>query len=186
MNIYLLSKNSNYLEYWSSFIKESIVIDIEDVLKLTAKDILIVESSLYDPTIDIDAKLIVLDSEPTFETSVALLKDGVKAYGNIYMHSSHILSAIESLKEGRIWIYPNFIATMIGLSKSSNGDALEQKMLSLTSREKEIARLILDGLTNKEIAIRLEISPNTIKIHTKNIYDKLNVRDRLSLFALLK
>ena len=132
------------------------------------------------------AKIIVLDSEPNFEQCLFFLRSNVKAYGNTYMHPSHILSAIQSLENNKIWMYPNFIAGMIGLSQKSSEDELEEKIEILTQREKEISKLILRGLTNKEIAMELDISPNTIKIHTKHIYEKLNVRDRLSLFSLLK
>lgn len=57
---------------------------------------------------------------------------------------------------------------------------------TLTPREKEIALLILQGLTNKDIARQLFISENTVKTHLKNIYQKFGVtkkKDLLYLFA---
>ena len=49
---------------------------------------------------------------------------------------------------------------------------------TLTDREIEILKLIAEGLTNKEIAERLDISNNTVKTHIKNIYGKLQVNRR--------
>lgn len=51
--------------------------------------------------------------------------------------------------------------------------------LSLTSREKEILYLILEGLTNQEVGQYLNISVHTVKNHVTNIFKKLNVSDRI-------
>jgi LuxR family maltose regulon positive regulatory protein len=48
----------------------------------------------------------------------------------------------------------------------------------LTDRERDVLRLIAEGLTNQEIADRLVISLNTVKTHVKSIYHKLDVRNR--------
>jgi LuxR family maltose regulon positive regulatory protein len=48
----------------------------------------------------------------------------------------------------------------------------------LSARELEVLRLIFAGLTNPEIAARLFLSLNTVKVHTRNIYGKLNVHNR--------
>lgn len=51
----------------------------------------------------------------------------------------------------------------------------------LTEQEKEIIRLIAQGLTNKEIARKLFLSPNTVKFHISNIMRKLDVRRRTEI-----
>jgi DNA-binding NarL/FixJ family response regulator len=51
----------------------------------------------------------------------------------------------------------------------------------LTPREAELARLVGEGLRNKEIAARLGISEGTVKIHLHRIYDKLGVSSRVGL-----
>lgn len=57
---------------------------------------------------------------------------------------------------------------------------------SLTKREQEIIGLVQAGLTNQEIALKLNISINTVKMHLQNIYAKLSVRKRSKLISLLK
>ena len=49
----------------------------------------------------------------------------------------------------------------------------------LTKRELQVLSLLVDGLSNKEVAKELSISPETVKDYLKNIYHKLNVKDRL-------
>ena len=58
----------------------------------------------------------------------------------------------------------------------------------LSQREKEVLELVSQGLLYKEIAIRLTISPETVKKHLKNIYQKLHVQNKveaLNKFRLL-
>lgn len=50
----------------------------------------------------------------------------------------------------------------------------------LSPRETEVIWLIIEGLTNKEIAGRIGVSPNTVKFHAYNVMGKLKVRSRVS------
>jgi len=53
----------------------------------------------------------------------------------------------------------------------------------LNERELEALQLIAEGLTNQEIADRLYLSLHTIKIHTRNVYAKLGVKNRTQAVA---
>jgi len=53
----------------------------------------------------------------------------------------------------------------------------------LSDREYEVLQLISQGLTNKEIAIQLGLTPGTVKVHTHNIFNKLNVNRRTQAIA---
>jgi DNA-binding NarL/FixJ family response regulator len=55
----------------------------------------------------------------------------------------------------------------------------ETEVDALTSREMEVLEKVADGSTNKEIAVALYITENTVKIHLRNILDKLHVANRV-------
>jgi LuxR family maltose regulon positive regulatory protein len=63
--------------------------------------------------------------------------------------------------------------------------ALDERPLpeQMTGREAEILKLIAAGLTNREIAAQLVISPETVKKHASNIYGKLSVASRTEAVA---
>ena len=56
---------------------------------------------------------------------------------------------------------------------------------SLSEREAEVASLVLLGLSNKEIAAELFISPNTVKTHLRAVFDKSGRRSRFALMSTL-
>jgi LuxR family transcriptional regulator, maltose regulon positive regulatory protein len=61
--------------------------------------------------------------------------------------------------------------------------ALHAAAEPLTAREREVLRLIAEGLSNQELAARLHLSPQTVKVHTRNIYSKLGVASRTQAVA---
>ncbi len=184
MNVYIYSQNPKYLRYWTSCLTKYEVVKEKQLN--TLEGILLIDYASYEENSYKNVKLVVLDTEPTFNKCMQLMQKGVKAYGNVYMHESHLLSAIESLQEGKVWMYPDFVIGLLNASEKSQENNIESKLAVLTSREAQIATLIYDGLTNKEIASKLDITTSTVKNHTKHIYEKLNVSDRLSLFAFLQ
>jgi DNA-binding NarL/FixJ family response regulator len=61
------------------------------------------------------------------------------------------------------------------------GDAVE----SLTRREREILRLVAEGMTNEEIGKKIFISEKTVKTHLTNIFDKLKVNNRFKAALMI-
>jgi len=59
----------------------------------------------------------------------------------------------------------------------------ESSPAGLTGREIEVVKLLAQGATNKEMAEKLFIAQNTVKVHLKNILEKLQLRNRQQLVA---
>lgn len=64
-----------------------------------------------------------------------------------------------------------------------DGNPAAQRTLGLSEREMEVLALIAGGLSNKEIAARLNVSPNTVKTHVARVLEKLEVSRRTAALA---
>ncbi|MEN0108122.1 MAG: helix-turn-helix transcriptional regulator [Pseudomonas sp.] len=62
--------------------------------------------------------------------------------------------------------------------------AQQLKGAQLTARELDVARLMLSGCSSKEIARKLDISAETVKVHKKHIYSKLGIKSQSELFSI--
>ena len=67
--------------------------------------------------------------------------------------------------------------------RKQSGDAATGAT-ALTPRERQIVRLLSEGLSDKEIGGRLSITDGTIKVHLHNIFEKLRVSNRTALVAV--
>lgn len=72
-----------------------------------------------------------------------------------------------------------------GLNQQAVREAMEENLRSLTYREREVLRLIVEGLSNRQIAARLFIGHETVKTHVKSILKKLHVRSKANLRLVL-
>jgi DNA-binding NarL/FixJ family response regulator len=129
-------------------------------------------------------KILILESTPKLINAQNWLLLGVHGYGNSMMNDIYLKSAIQTINNGLTWLIPDI--TMEILSKL-NSDSLNQKdvLNQLSKAEQQVAILLKDGLSNTKISEELKLSINTVKSHIKNIYLKLDVKDRFSFVNLL-
>ncbi len=134
-----------------------------------------------------DLVIMVLSQYPNFSLGKNLLSIGIKAYANARMLSVHFTDALSAMQKGDIWVYPEFVQMMIRSMNDGTKSEENSSLLELLSpREKEIASLIYQGHSNKEIALMADITLRTVKAHTSSIYEKLRVKDRVALVLKLK
>ncbi len=93
---------------------------------------------------------------------------------------------IRKVHEGQIWANTEQIATLVeALASSHNIRAVDGKGLNLLSkREMEVVCAVAQGLSNREIAKRLQLSQHTIKNSLFRIFDKLGVSSRVELLFM--
>ena len=96
------------------------------------------------------------------------------------MASASVAQCVRMVHAGERWLEKRSTARMIEKLARREGGAREAAAL-LTPREHEIVILIGRGLRNKEIASRLTIREQTVKVHLSHIYAKLGVDGRLAL-----
>jgi len=98
-----------------------------------------------------------------------------------------LMNAIKRVHAGGVWLDRFVTAEMLRNLSSGNKDQNTGRegadTASLTKREREVIRLVGEGLKNKQIAERLFISDVTVHHHLTSIYSKLRVKDRLELIV---
>ena len=123
---------------------------------------------------DPKAKIIVLAEHAGDAEITKALKKGALGYICKDVSPEDLVSAIRTVSKGRKFI-PADVAAILSEHIGSE---------ELTTAEANILRMIVGGMSNKEIAFALDISENTVKTHASNIYDKLGVSDRTSAATL--
>jgi DNA-binding NarL/FixJ family response regulator len=108
----------------------------------------------------------------------AAMRAGARGYVLKGADQQDILRAIQAVGRGEALFGPS-IATRLMNFFNPPAPALREAYPELTEREREILDLIALGLSNGEIAERLTLSLKTVRNHVSNIYNKMQVTDRV-------
>ena len=122
------------------------------------------------PSLEIMTHTVFEDRENVF----AAIKAGASGYILKGSSPREIVEAIHDIHKGGAPMSPKIARKVIHEFQDENGE--DQYILS--QRERDIVKCIEQGLTYKEISLRLKISSHTVHTHIKNIYEKLQAKDR--------
>jgi DNA-binding NarL/FixJ family response regulator len=95
--------------------------------------------------------------------------------------AEHLLRTVRLVAEGNMVIDPELVVAVA--DELTTAKAGEKGPETLTERELEILQLLAFGYTNRDIAGRLFISPDTVKTHLEHVYQKLGASDRTAAVA---
>ncbi len=128
-----------------------------------------------------DIKIVILTSHNDESEVLSSLKAGANAYCSKEINPKNLIQVVQSVLDGAAWFDPSIAHIVLeAATKSENRDTQKpEKDYGLTSREKQILKLITEGCSNIEIANELFVSINTTKAHVASILQKLEVDDRL-------
>lgn len=127
-----------------------------------------------------ETKVIIVTSHETDEEVLTALVSGANAYTLKDVEFSDLYKVIKLVIKGGIWLDPRIVQIAIKVFKQQQNQPQEKNLeLNLTDREKEVLKLLSEGLSNTQIAEKLVISSHTAKVHVSNILNKLAVTDRV-------
>lgn len=121
----------------------------------------------------IHARIVIFSNDHDVGILKRCVRLGAQGYCYQFEDPAILFDALVAVANGRISI-PFVDVTKIN----------DTPLSRLTTRERELLSVLADGWTNMQIAARTGISENTVKYHLKNLYDKLEVRNRAMAVAL--
>jgi len=129
-----------------------------------------------------EAKVLMVTAGMSDSTTFEAMEAG--ASGVFLKHGSlgQLVTAIQRVAQGEIWLDTTAAHSLFG-GKSTWRDQFERSR-PLTSRQSEVLRGILDGLTNKEIAWQLKVSESSVKAVIQELFHKAGVRTRSQLVRI--
>jgi DNA-binding NarL/FixJ family response regulator len=144
-------------------------------------------------------KVIVMTEVFQEDEEIALLRAGAKGCCRRGVDPDSLERIINVAQSGGVWVTRTLLPRLVlelrkaaaaqrapTPLKPSGGKQAVDRLATLSSREREIVRLIVDGATNKEVASALQISERTVKGHLSNVFQKLGVTDRLKMVLLVR
>lgn len=116
---------------------------------------------------------------------LSVLEKGVQGYLTYECDRDEIIHAIFAISKGEKF-YCNKVLDIVFNKHLYKKEAENCEPTSLTVRETEVARFLAKGLTNRQVAEKIHLSPHTVHTHRKNIMKKLGVKSasELTIYAL--
>ena len=134
-------------------------------------------------------KVVIMDLMPTNEDIVQFVNAGVAGFVLKDATFDEFVATIRAVAAGDKVLPPRMTETLfsqIALGGDGRGRERVLEDVRMTRREREVIELIGEGLSNKEIAQRLNIAAHTVKSHVRNVMEKLALHTRLQIAAFAR
>lgn len=133
-----------------------------------------------------EARIVVMDLFPVHEEIREFVNAGVAGFVLKDASFDEFVATIRSVAKGNKVLPAQMAESLFSqIAKAANGpdDTRTLDDVRMTRREREVIELIGEGLSNKEIAKRLNIASHTVKSHVRNVMEKLALHSRLQIAA---
>ncbi|WOH51820.1 LuxR C-terminal-related transcriptional regulator [Bradyrhizobium sp. sBnM-33] len=164
-----------------------------DAIRNLAPDVALVANTLPDLTVseilaiakaeNLPTRLVFFAEPEGDDDLIAAIAAGTCSAISNYAHPDTILRSLRLMTE-RTSARPKPSQDLSPNGKELDRAKIEKMLRVLTLREREIIRLVAEGLSNKEIARQLNVSPGTVKVHLYNIFQKLEISNRTVLATI--
>ncbi|KPJ75469.1 MAG: hypothetical protein AMS19_13915 [Gemmatimonas sp. SG8_23] len=122
-------------------------------------------------------RVLMLSMHDDPEYVLQAVRAGADGYVLKDVAPAELRDAVRAVHEGREYFTARVTQQLsVGLRKEIEEEQLRARLDSLTKREREVLLLVANGLTNREIGEKLEISPRTVETHRERVMGKLRIR----------
>lgn len=140
-----------------------------------------------------ETSFMFFSARPEAAEGLALLGAGGRGYSNRYIQPALLHRAVELVAMGEVWLGRSLVdhllrnrEKIVPATEIETETKAKASYASLTLREREVARLVANGASNKGVARALGITERTVKAHMSAIFGKTDTRDRLQLGLLAR
>ncbi|MDX1755393.1 MAG: two-component system response regulator NarL [Marinobacter sp.] len=130
---------------------------------------------------NVGSRIVIFTVSDHEDDVVAALRAGADGYLLKDMEPEDLVPQLRQAAVGRMVISDRLTTLLAEALRSQKPEATGASYDSLTPREKDILKLIAEGLSNKMIGRKLDISDGTVKVHVKHLLKKLNLRSRVEV-----
>jgi DNA-binding NarL/FixJ family response regulator len=127
-----------------------------------------------------EGKILILTAGVSGPEAVQLVQAGVAGILHKRHSTKELCDTIRQVAAGEVCLEKDYLTHLFRTVDRTRGPAQPK----LTDRDKIVLRFIFQGLTNKEIAARLEISEGAVKASLRQLFEKLKVRTRAQLVKI--
>lgn len=122
-----------------------------------------------------ELKCMVLSMHTAKDRVVSALKAGAAGYVYKDASAEELMIAINAVTKGATYLHPRVAGSVVEVLRES--DELTDPLDTLTDRQREILKLIAEGLSTREIGERLVVSAKTVETHRAQLMERLNIRN---------
>ncbi|MBZ9870912.1 response regulator transcription factor [Mesorhizobium sp. BR1-1-9] len=132
-------------------------------------------------------KIVMLTVSEANADVARALNAGVRGYVLKGVGSRMLAEILHGVAAGETYVSPTLSARLLSdLQSLQPANGRTDRLRQLTGREAEILQLVAEGLSNKEVALRLALQEKTVKHHMTGVLSKLNVRNRTEAALLMR
>ncbi len=131
-----------------------------------------------------DTKVIILLHNLDEDFIINAISSGVHGFLTSTSNAEQFVQAIKTVSKNEIWLDIKTLTNIITRLVPTRNN-LKFLKSNLTNREEEIVKLVVQGLSNKQISKKLIISENTVKNHLTNIFNKIGITSRSQLINII-
>jgi two-component system, NarL family, nitrate/nitrite response regulator NarL len=133
-----------------------------------------------------DQKIVMLTVSEASDDITTSLQHGAKGFVLKGVGSRALAEVLRTVASGESYVSPTLSARLLSDPARSSASPSRNPIDELTGREREILTLVASGLSNKHVALRLDLQEKTVKHHMTRILAKLNVRNRTEAAMALR